>query len=118
MTYYIKTDEMQRLLNNGDMFTPAMLPAGDFHSDLYVECDIPDYRAAQLFRSDVLRPPRARKFWTDDERSTLQNSFMNGVGMTKLALLLGRTEGEIYGALHEMFVPEDTSEHNLEESHP
>ena len=72
----------------------------------------------QLFRSDVLRPPRAREFWTDDERSTLQNSFMNGVGITNLALLLGRTEGEIFGALHETFVPEETSEHDLDEAHP
>ena len=43
-------------------------------------------------RNQTLRADRAGDYWTDDEKNRLRILFGSGVGITEIALELGRTE--------------------------
>ena len=117
MTYYIKPEAIQNLLDNGDIITPALIPDTKFDSSQYIEYEVSDQLAAKLFRTGVLKPPRTNEPWSDYERFILCEAYRNGVDLTQIALTLERTEGAIYGALHHMYVPETPLPPEAENSH-
>ena len=47
-------------------------------------------------RHQTLRADRAGDYWTDDEKNRLRILFDSGVGITEIALELGRTEPAVY----------------------
>ena len=48
--------------------------------------------SVRSMRNQTLRADRAGDYWTDDEKNRLKTLFDSGVGITEIALELGRTE--------------------------
>ena len=48
--------------------------------------------SVRSMRNQTLRADRAGDYWTDDEKNQLRILFDSGVGITEIALELGRTE--------------------------
>ncbi len=48
--------------------------------------------SVRSMRNQTLRADRAGDYWTDDEKNRLRILFDSGVGITEIALELGRTE--------------------------
>ena len=105
MTYYIKTESIQKMLDHGDIITNAMTLNDEFNTSSYIEYEFPDHLAAELFRTGLLHHTRTREPWCDHERSILRESYLKGVDLTKIALSLDRSEGEIFKQLHFLFGP-------------
>jgi len=99
MTYYLKKETVQELLDSGKMFTSKVAPENRPSASDVIEWEMPDPIAMKYFRTGVLTAPRGHKPWSQDETSFLINSFMNGVGITTTALLLERNEEEIINAM-------------------
>jgi len=116
MTYFIKTEAIQKLLDNGDITTNTLFPDDKFLSTQYIEHEVSNQSAAELFRTGMLTPPRTKKPWSDYECYILRDAYRNGIDLTKIALALERTEGEIFVALHHMYAPEDPLPPDVEES--
>lgn len=51
--------------------------------------------SVRSMRNQTLRADRAGDYWTDDEKNQLRILFDSGVGITEIALELGRTEPAI-----------------------
>lgn len=116
MTYYIKTDAIQRMLDSGDIITTALIPKDEFHSTQYIEHEVSDQFAAELFRTGTLTPPRTNEPWSDYECFILRDAYLKGIDLTQIALALERTEGAIFVALHHMYAPENPLPPDVEES--
>ena len=86
MTYYIKTESIQKMLDHGDIITNAMTLNDEFNTSSYIEYEFPDHLAAELFRTGLLHHARTREPWCDHERSLLRESYLKGVDLTKIAL--------------------------------
>lgn len=52
--------------------------------------------SVRSMRNQTLRADRAGDYWTDDEKNRLRILFDSGVGITEIALELGRTEPAVY----------------------
>ena len=116
MTYYIKAEAIQNLLNNGDITTYSLIPDTELHSTKYIEHEVSNQVAAELFRIGTLKPPRTKEPWSDREIYLLHDAYRNGIDLTQIALALERTEGAIYAKLHYMYAPEDRLPPDVEKS--
>ncbi len=58
--------------------------------------------SVRSMRNQTLRADRARDYWTDDEKNRLRILFDSGVGITEIALELGRTEPAVYQQIEKM----------------
>lgn len=105
MTYYINTNAIQDMLDSGHISTSAMMIKDDLDDSNYLEFEIPDHVAAALFRTGVLCHARTHEPWPDLERSMLRKAYCDGIDLTRIALSLDRSEGEIFKQLHFMFGP-------------
>lgn len=66
-------------------------------------------RSEEAFQESVrsmchqtLRADRAGDYWTDDEKNRLRILFDSGVGITEIALELGRTEPAVYQQIEKL----------------
>ena len=53
-------------------------------------------------RNQTLRADRAGDYWTDDEKNRLRILVGSGVGITEIALELGRTEPAVYQQIEKL----------------
>ena len=58
--------------------------------------------SVRLMRNQTLRAGRAGDYWTDDEKNQLRILFDSGVGITEIALELGRTEPAVYQQIEKL----------------
>ena len=58
--------------------------------------------SVRSMRNQTLRADRAGDYWTDDEKNRLKTLFDSGVGITEIALELGRTEPAVYQQIEKM----------------
>ena len=58
--------------------------------------------SVRSMRNQTLRADRAGDYWTDDEKNRLRILFDSGVGITEIALELGRTEPAVYQQIEKM----------------
>ena len=58
--------------------------------------------SVRSMRNQTLRAGRAGDYWTDDEKNQLRILFDSGVGITEIALELGRTEPAVYQQIEKM----------------
>ena len=64
-------------------------------SEMATEC-------VRNLRNRTIRLDREGDFWTDDERTQLENMFGAGAGITEMALYLQRTEPAIFQQIEKM----------------
>ena len=58
--------------------------------------------SVRSMRPQTLRADRAGDYWTDDEMNRLRILFDSGVGITEIALELGRTEPAVYQQIEKL----------------
>lgn len=58
--------------------------------------------SVRSMRNQTLRADRAGDYWTDDEKNRLRILFDSGVGITEIALELGRTEPAVYQQIEKL----------------
>ena len=58
--------------------------------------------SVRSMRNQTLRADRAGDYWTDDEKNRLNTLFDSVVGITEIALELGRTEPAVYQQFEKM----------------
>ena len=58
--------------------------------------------SVRSMRHQTLRADRAGDYWTDDEKNRLRILFDSGVGITEIALELGRTEPAVYQQIEKL----------------
>ncbi len=58
--------------------------------------------SVRSMRNQTLRADRAGDYWTDDEKNQLRILFDSGVGITEIALELGRTEPAVYQQIEKL----------------